>query len=684
MTIDDTDDPDDPKGKVIAELQAENLKLKQELEENKKVLQFLSKEQIKNASVDRKSIKKWSNKSVTDALKLRFALGKFGYDYLRSTGYPTPSYSTLNRRMQCINMDFGILSSILNAMKSKVTYMSDADRWCALMVDEMEIASNKVFDVSENRFVGGVSLGSKDVPGKHYTVVLVRGLKSQWKQVIAHEITGPTTSGEDMFDLISRCILACQQIGLIVKAIVSDMGSNNKALWKELDVGVTKHERKTSFLSPDTTYVVADVPHLLKNLRTTTLSRPLILPKFVCTREGLSSRHVTTGCIKDLWISETSSETSLRSLHHLSKEHLFPTQYGKMSVAVAVQLFSTKTAAALEKSVRLRVLNDNVLTTAWWIRFIQQWFSIMTARHIVKGITINNKNEKFEFLRDVIDIVQNMQLGAGWKPLQTGIIMSTLSVIELADEAFQNGFKFFLPGRLTQDALENVFSQVRRKAGMKPTALKARMGLKLICISQFITDLKGTNYAPENDFHLFDLAEVNNDEELQDNINVASSSSKPLSASQENDVFYMAGATLKGVLQQKLCENCIHCAQNIIDPNEPNLPEHLMFLTQYSDMGGLSYPTSGIYRICREAERVVQHHKEQWVKDEIAIADFHINLVKEKIENIIMPSCCNLKEKIIQYYLVVRCKGIQNHLKNKSTYSPSYSSVSALKKVKCN
>lgn len=61
-----------------------------------------------------------------------------------------------------------------------------------------------------------------------------------------------------------------------------------------------------------------------------------------------------------------------------------------------------------------------------------------------------------------------MQLGEGWKPVQTGIIMSTVSVIQLAEEAFESGFKFFMPGQLSQNLMENVFSQMRRKAGAKP------------------------------------------------------------------------------------------------------------------------------------------------------------------------------------------------------------------------
>ena len=58
----------------------------------------------------------------------------------------------------------------------------------------------------------------------------------------------------------------------------------------------------------------------------------------------------------------------------------------------------------------------------------------------------------------------------------------------------------------------------------------------------------------------------------------------------------MAGATLYGALKQKLCEECIQCAKTVIDKDEPILPQHVKFLTDFSDIGGLMRPTSGIYR----------------------------------------------------------------------------------------
>ena len=55
---------------------------------------------------------------------------------------------------------------------------------------------------------------------------------------------------------------------LDVKAPVSDMGSNNRAMWMCLGVDVSKHNRVTSFsLQDQLIHVLADPCHLAKNMK---------------------------------------------------------------------------------------------------------------------------------------------------------------------------------------------------------------------------------------------------------------------------------------------------------------------------------------------------------------------------------------------------------------------------------
>jgi len=140
-----------------------------------------------------------------------------------------------------------------------------------------------------------------------------------------------------------------------------------------------------------------------------------------------------------------------------------------MHVGAAIRLFSLKTAAAIELGVKLNILPSDAITTAHFIRLIQNWFSL-TSKVRKTSITKCNKENKYDFLLKIITITENTVFGHGWKPLNAGIIMATLSIIEICETLFNNSFDFVLSYRLIQDAVENIFSQIRRKAGATPTA----------------------------------------------------------------------------------------------------------------------------------------------------------------------------------------------------------------------
>lgn len=74
----------------------ENKVLQKQLDDLNAVLKtFLNNDQIEKLQQGQLTL--WSNEGIIKALKLRFALSVNGYNYLRSTGYPLPAYSTIMR-----------------------------------------------------------------------------------------------------------------------------------------------------------------------------------------------------------------------------------------------------------------------------------------------------------------------------------------------------------------------------------------------------------------------------------------------------------------------------------------------------------------------------------------------------------------------------------------------------------
>lgn len=90
----------------------------------------------------------------------------------------------------------------------------------------------------------------------------------------------------------------------------------------------------------------------------------------------------------------------------------------------------------------------------------------------------------------MIDVFQNTVVQDGWKPLNYGFVLTTLTFCNVAECLFKNGFDFVLGHRFSQDATENIFTQIRRKEGSMPTALKALRAIRLISVSQFVSEVK--------------------------------------------------------------------------------------------------------------------------------------------------------------------------------------------------
>jgi len=90
----------------------------------------------------------------------------------------------------------------------------------------------------------------------------VSGVIGQWKQPVFYAYDTRMTK-ELLFEII-MALTTCQ---FDVVAVVSDMGTSNQGLWKDLQITIGN----TSFQQPSSLnkkiHVFADVPHLIKLAR---------------------------------------------------------------------------------------------------------------------------------------------------------------------------------------------------------------------------------------------------------------------------------------------------------------------------------------------------------------------------------------------------------------------------------
>ena len=255
---------------------------------------------------DKRRVSKWSPATVKKSLQLHFACGPTGYNTVLNQGLPLPSLRTLRRSIQFVKFNSGILDEVFEFLRIKVHSMNKFERECCLTLDEMSVKQSVDFDNRTGQFIGNVTLPNHTGQATHCLVFMIGGITTRWKQTVAYYFTSNSTDGSVFADIVLDIIRKCYDIGLIVAAVTSDMGSANRAMWKKL--GIVSGQRsvtKNSFVHPCDSClnvcVLADVPHLLKNLRNVIVSKQqIILPSSIVSRFGLPSACVSVDPLRRL------------------------------------------------------------------------------------------------------------------------------------------------------------------------------------------------------------------------------------------------------------------------------------------------------------------------------------------------------------------------------------------------
>lgn len=239
---------------TIQNLRKQVHKLESKAENFERNIRFLNADQVCALSKNSTQGHTWSVETVKQGLQIKFACGTTGYETLRKLSYPLPSSRTLARRIQGLKFLPGILQEVFDVMKCKAETMENVEKDCVLFLDEMEIATAFELDRAQDILLGGITLPSKpEEPANHALVFMLGGINQRWKQVIGYEFTGRYVDGALLKDYVLDIVQRCSQISLRVRAVTCDMGSANRAMWREF--GFSSHRNSTTVCSVQHPYL---------------------------------------------------------------------------------------------------------------------------------------------------------------------------------------------------------------------------------------------------------------------------------------------------------------------------------------------------------------------------------------------------------------------------------------------
>ena len=222
------------------------------------------------------------------ASKSAAAYDDIRYNEQIGTGFVIrPSRCRLRNYKNYIRPQRDFNKDIVNEMLEKIKHFSDNEKFFVMLMDEIKIQENLVWDKHTGYLIGYVDFGDAELNyatlqkstdiATDVLVFLLRSVVNPFKFSLADFATTGATSSQ-MFPLLLKVISICELNSLKVLAVTCDCASPNRKLFR-MNFLMTKEDD----MNPDTDvtyrtvnlfssnkrfiYFISDVPHLMKTAR---------------------------------------------------------------------------------------------------------------------------------------------------------------------------------------------------------------------------------------------------------------------------------------------------------------------------------------------------------------------------------------------------------------------------------
>lgn len=601
------------------------------------------------------------------------------YKYLRRNGIVLPGECTVRRWLNSIHYTTGFSEKYLEQIKLKISDMTYDEKKCVILLDEVSIMKsveyNKIIDEIEG-FEDLGSIGRTQKLGSHALVTMVRGLIKNWKFPFSYYFTGSGVKGDDLVKIIKDSVEKMLNVGLLPSAIVCDQGTQNRRMFSLL--GATEDNPSTIICSTNL-FLIYDMPHLMKSIRNNLLTGDFKIDNNIVSMKDIHKTYEID-----------TNNTTARAMTKITPTHLNPNPFQKMSCKLAIQLLSNSVSAAIKTCVATGELKTTTaINTSEFIDVVNKMFDSANSKNLSdpnpnrkpmstrNKLVFDNLNKAKSVFKNAIKICHKTKKSSV-PPCFTGIIWTTTAILQLYnnEKTDMNNFRpekefFLLTNRLTQDALENLFSIMRQKNGYNrnPTARTFRCCFSHICSYSLMKCISTCNNceADDNEFLTIDVLKdvvvntSNNTDIIQTSSNFDSDQQQTTDSDSSTQLFEIPNSLevsletfiyiyFAGYLAKKCMDkfNCTFC--DLVKPKENLCDEKQLLLTfkTYDHVGtsqGLKAPSDNLIKVVT-----------------ICLNVFKSKFPKIMTENKILEQLMSSAEKKInKHSLVLKSTTCKNH-----------------------
>jgi len=242
-------------------------------------------QQVKASEYKNSKSMKWHPLFIKWSLYLKHLSGK-SYKLLRKSGcIKLPSESTLRDYTHYIPAKIGFLTEVDQNLVDTAFLSNKLNKYVILVMDEMHIKHDLVYDKHNGSLIGFVNLGNtnnqimeferalaaektEQTLASTMLVFMVRGLVCKLNYPYA-QFACNDVSGSQIFDPMWEAVSRLERLGFCVLGLSCDGASPNRRLWKlhnDRDEMIYKVPNVFADDGRDF-YFISDPPHLLKTIR---------------------------------------------------------------------------------------------------------------------------------------------------------------------------------------------------------------------------------------------------------------------------------------------------------------------------------------------------------------------------------------------------------------------------------
>jgi DNA transposase THAP9 len=670
--------------KLCCRLRQENSKLLNEISENKKEVYdifqkskdlnktFLSS-QLRLGQFKRKG-RRYLENDKTFALALYYCSPK-AYRFLRKN-FCLPTIRSLRRWLQGMQVSPGLNDNVLAMLKLKSQLLSTSDRIVSIVFDEMSLKELVAYDARADQFHGFVELGDVEEKLDHKTataftnqalVVMMRGIKKNFKQVLGYYFTKDAASAEALKKILINVIKKITEAGFIPKVVVCDQAVGNVKLRKLL--GVTD-ENPVLEVDNNFVYFLYDAPHLLKSVR-----------------NNFKKYNFKSGDVEYSWkyieeFYEKDVHMSLRLAPKLTKRHIDLPPFTSMRVCLAAQVLSHSVATGILTHVALGSMPTVATHTSTFIENMDKLFNCFNSSQIFGQTNsfkkpMSSSSQHWKFLDEMKLLLEGITIMNRTKktpPCIKGWISNITALKLLCLNLEDNyGFKYILTRRLTQDCIENLFSVLRGKGGcnVTPDAFAFKSCIRLTMANQILSPSEDSNCEMDLDSFLLKRQELQKSslvfhtEEFNDTSDLDTEQESILI----NDDELMAEKNAISYVAGWVCSKLPHpeCREKIssYDDSYESSQIHTL-LKKYEQSSKLLYPTSFATQFISNLLKAKDNYLSRFINESRSNVKMRLILVAEEPEECVICNDCKkiFANKAFNVIINAYIKSVNNDLKN--------------------